>query len=92
MSGKTISHPGGEWKLRVLLYLICFVLPVAWMLRTVDAFGMETETDTDCTIFLYMCGSNLESEYGLACIFSRVAVQFDQGDEKDSKAYRTGDT
>ena len=68
MSGKTISHPGGVWKLRVLLYLICFVLPVAWMLRTEDVFGMETEkdTETDCTIFIYMCGSNLESEYGLA--------------------------
>ena len=68
MSGKMISHPGGVWKLRVLLYLICFVLPAVWMLRTEDVFGMETEkdTETDCTIFIYMCGSNLESEYGLA--------------------------
>ena len=64
MRGKTISHPGRVWKLRMLLYLICFVLPAAWILRTEDVFGMEP--DTACTIFLYMCGSNLESEYGLA--------------------------
>jgi hypothetical protein len=45
MIGKTISHPGGEWKLRVLLYLICFVLPAAWMLRPEDVFGSIRKWD-----------------------------------------------
>ena len=67
--------PRREGSLRVLICLICFFLPVVWMLCPAPAFGLETSTETEaadntsdisCTIFLYMCGSNLESKYGLA--------------------------
>jgi hypothetical protein len=56
-------------------HLLCVMLLGICMLFTGIAFGMETEAESDmpedvsgasCSIFIYMCGSNLESKYGLA--------------------------
>ena len=51
-------------KLQTLLLLMCFIILAVQIPREEAVFGMETEVS--CTIFIYMCGSNLESQYGLA--------------------------
>ena len=71
-----------------VLMIMCLLLILVFRTLTLPAFGMEIEAMTQtevsekagesadsCTIFIYMCGSNLESKYGLAT-------------EKDDQEYR----
>ena len=53
---------------RSLLFLRLIILLAAavWSLCTAAVSGMEPDRDASCAIFIYMCGSNLESKYGLA--------------------------
>ena len=50
--------------------LLGLILSAVMLLVSVPVSGTETgaekKTEADCTIFLYMCGSNLETNYGLA--------------------------
>ena len=77
MDGNWKRRPWRAGLLCALICLMCFFLPGTRILRPVPAFGMEISSETEaeaaentpdipCTIFLYLCGSNLESKYGLA--------------------------
>ena len=74
MKRKTIYLFKRTGRLFLFLWLISFLACAVRITGMDTVYGMETEDmsgegtapDASCTIFIYMCGSNLESKYGLA--------------------------